>query len=516
MKYGDKKLNQKGFSTLEMLMAMFVLLLALTAVITVSFGNQSMILDSQMNAEALNIAQGLLEKAQADSRKDFNLVNPVAETTEDGFTYRTEVVQKDYFTKLVTAYVDFPEDSGRHGETKLTAIVANFNNAVGGDTCSSVLYPSAEAWRSPEIKDTFDPSDFIDLVADGLGDDYPITDIDAYQSRLYVTANNPAAATSTEPTLFMFDIDTSDGANPKIEPVEDGFADNNEEVESGLNAVVVAEDPASSFDPKEIYAYVASNAGDQLQVIDVGVTPPVMVASVGVAGRAGNSIFYKNGFIYLGLKGSSVSGDNEFYIFDVHHPENPSWVGGSFNLGNSDINAIYVRDRYAYLATADDDNLTVLDISNAASPHRAGEGFTGSGSNNGKSIFMAGDTLYLGRTEGGTELSVLNMNDPEAVPFPLMTSRDNINISVDGLFIKGATQTTAAPEMNGLAFLLTKENFQVFDADQLGVTSTAPVITVDLPNNVNGDNEAVLDCEKDVFFVGSNDGDKGYLYLIAP
>ncbi len=74
---------QKGFSTLEMLLAMSILILVLTAVILVSFGNQAMIIDSQTNAEALNIAQGLLEKAQPDSRKDFNLVNPVATTTTD-------------------------------------------------------------------------------------------------------------------------------------------------------------------------------------------------------------------------------------------------------------------------------------------------------------------------------------------------------------------------------------------------------------------------------------------------
>lgn len=82
MKYRQRK-YQSGFLTLEMLMAMFILILALTAVISVSFGSQSMIVDSRINAEALNIAQSLLKKAQADSRKDFNLVNPINATTTD-------------------------------------------------------------------------------------------------------------------------------------------------------------------------------------------------------------------------------------------------------------------------------------------------------------------------------------------------------------------------------------------------------------------------------------------------
>ncbi len=63
-------------------------------------------------------------------------------------------MQTDYFTKLVTATVEFPEDSGRRGTTVLSAVVTNFNNAVGGDTCSSILLPNAEAWKDPKIKNT--------------------------------------------------------------------------------------------------------------------------------------------------------------------------------------------------------------------------------------------------------------------------------------------------------------------------------------------------------------------------
>ncbi len=83
----QKKHDQSGFSTLEILLAMFIFIMAITAVIGVSFGNQSMIIDGQANTEAINIAQGLMEKAQADARKDFNLVNPVSAATVDRFTY---------------------------------------------------------------------------------------------------------------------------------------------------------------------------------------------------------------------------------------------------------------------------------------------------------------------------------------------------------------------------------------------------------------------------------------------
>jgi len=188
--------NKKGFSTIEILVAMAVLAMCFSAIILISFSGQSMLISSQTNSEAINMAQELLEKAQADARKDFNLVNPVAATTTaDGFTLWVDVEQKDNFTKLVTAYVDFPEDSDRHGNTKLSAIVTNFNNAVGGDTCSSVLLPNAEDWKAPTIQKKF--FDFSGLT--GITDKYSITDIDAYQGKLYVTIGDTVA--STTPTL---------------------------------------------------------------------------------------------------------------------------------------------------------------------------------------------------------------------------------------------------------------------------------------------------------------------------
>ena len=516
MKNNDQKISQKGFSTLEMLIAMFVLLLSLTAVISVSFGNQSLIIDSQTNAEALNIAQGLLEKAQADARKDFNIVNPVAQTeTADGFKYWTEVKQEDgdYFTKLVTAHVEFPEDSGRRGDTELTAVVANFNNAVGGDTCSSVLLPDAAAWKSPEIKNMVTGFDGLAHVSGK----FPITDVDAYKGRLYITVGE--TENEDDPVFFIFDIDKliNDPGHALL-----GSADNATSTISGLNAVAVAEDPATG----NTYAYLANNNDDsQLQVIDV--TDPGDIDTGGFADwelkyagtGKGNSIFYRNGYIYLGL--TSAGGDSEFHIIDTHDPLEASGKDvGQWSSNKHDINAIYVRGRYAYLAIPETDsgkNLIILEISNAASPESVGS--FSDGGNNGKSLFMAGDALYLGRTLGGTELTVLDVGDPASSTLPIMAGRDDINVSVDGVIVRGATQTADDPELSGLAFLLTKRTFQVYGA--AGLVAAAPATataTLSLPNGSdNNKYEASLDCEGNYFFAGSNDYDwNSYISVIAP
>src|SRR3989338_8832276 len=68
-----RKFNQ-GMSTLEILIAFAVVILCVSAVIMVVFGNQSVAVDLVTNNEAIFKGQALLEKARADSREDFTSI----------------------------------------------------------------------------------------------------------------------------------------------------------------------------------------------------------------------------------------------------------------------------------------------------------------------------------------------------------------------------------------------------------------------------------------------------------
>jgi Tfp pilus assembly protein PilV len=509
--------SQKGFSTLEILIAMFLLVLMLTAVVTLSFGNQAMIADSRSNAEALNIAQGLLEKAQADSRKDFNLVNPLAATTTaDNFTYRVDVAQQDNFTKLVTAAVEFPEDSSRHGNILLSTLVTNFNNAVGGDTGNSVLLPDAAHWDVPEQKNIF--SDFSSLT--GVADNYPVTDVDAYRGKLYVTVGKTSAATTS--TFFIFNINDNDPDDPKLEAL--GNVDNDPSRLTGLNAVAVAEDPSTGI----TYAYVASasNINKQLQIIDVSANPPQVVKSVEVVGDAhGNSLFYKNGYIYLGLK--AASGTSEFSIIDVHKPLLAGEVGHwpvAGGLGH-DINSIYVKGNYAYLATADDRNLIILDISNASFPVEIGNfnmQVADGSDNHGKSLAMVGDSLYLGRTKviagtDGAKFYIFNIIDPATTTLSALGSYSGSVQSVDGIIVRGKSEFNMSASLPALAFVLTPVEIKILDVSNpvsISQRGTMPLASGTYGSPVY---EPVFDGEGNYLFIGSTDGSKnGYLSIIVP
>ena len=531
-------MSQSGFSTLEILMAMFILVLALTAVVTVSFGNQSMVADSQANAEALNLAQSLLEKSQADSRKDFNLVNPItAMTTADGFTSRLDVTQTDYFTKLVTASVDYPEDGGRKGNTKLSTLVTNFNNAIGGDTCSSILLPDTQAWKTPNIKNKIDPATGLPItdfsILAGVSGNYAISDVDAYQGKLYVTVgktDNPG-----DPTFFIFNI-----SNP-LSPVLISKIDNALGTADGLSAVAIAEDQINH----KIYAYVANRHGAdfstcsvsdecaQLQVIDVTdpVNPQIVdshklsnVFSATAGFGVGKSIFYKDGYIYLGLTDTGGTGP-EFNILDAHsNHSQPVEIGGvnSYSVGDT-VNSIKVRGKYAYLTTSGSQELITLDIQDpscvvtdpqASASACKPSGPSAWGFNNanydGRSIYLLGDDLYFGTAADDSNPSqfyILDNAGPEnlqinnsVLPRPYVKEIDS---SINGLIVR-----------ENLAFLLTKTNLKIFNAGDASNITDWGNLTLDA--GASDVFEPVMDCEGNDFFVGSNISGHGYLSVIAP
>ncbi len=526
-----KKIRARsGFSTLEMLIAMALVMIALSAVIVVTFGNQTITVDSQMNAEAINKAQELLEQEQAFARKDFRLVNPVAQHVDPSdplFKAQVDVVtQSDFLTKNVTATLSWTGYPNRSQHTTLSSLVTNFNNAAGGDTCDSAIQ-STENWASPVIANA--TTDFGSIIGDTVNT-YPITDVDAYHGKLYVTVGNTTNA--TDPNFFVLSI--ANPATPTLIPNAKVDANPNAAT-GGLNAVAVAIGNTSSF------AYAASayradfstcaNGGGtntscgQFQVIDLSTTPPTVRYSfkvpnaTGLAGQAiGNSIFYLNGYIYLGLTRTATG--PEFHIIDVHNPLAPSEVGywpSSGSLG-ADINSIYVKDGYAYIAhpasATFNEQITVLNVANPASPARV-SGFYSNGASggNGKSVDLVGNTLFLGRTasnlvgpaDGVPEMFMLDATNPASIPSPelgasgLSSSGDSVNEVFTRSF---------------LTFAATNNALRIWRTDTPASISTYG--TIALPVSGSPTVEPSFDCEGNYFYTSSNSAaNKGALSVIT-
>lgn len=487
-----------GFSTLEILLAFAIIILSITAVIGLVFTGQSLAVDSQTNSEALYKAESKLEQARAEASSDFNLLNPIATATEGIYQISLEVNQTDFFTKQITSNVLWQTGLGREQNVRLTSIVTDWQNAQEGNTCSSVL---SGDWQRPKI----DNFDFAGLIG-AAGGTYTISALDAYEGRLYVAVS--ATSSKTDPTFFTFDISKPGSPVLISTPI-----DNDSKVLAGIAGVKVSGN----------YAYVASTSSysrGQLQIINITTNPPVVVKTykipvINAAGAStglGSSIFYKSGFVYLGL--TKTDSENEFNVIDVSDPSNPVIKGG-YNLDNG-VNAIYVKGNYAYLAhpadtaSRNDEQLTVIDVSNPANPVRLSGFYYQDGvGGNGKSLSFIGNNLYFGRTASKIsgpadtipEFYILDASNPADMQksplgsLPLATPE-----SVNGLIIR-----------DYLAFFLSSSQFQVWNiskpSDLEPWTNNLP-----LPGS-----SAAMDCEGNTFYIASNDSNnKGILSIINP
>jgi hypothetical protein len=485
-----------GFSTIEIMIAMMIILLTVSATIFVSFGNQSMGVDSATNAEAININQKTLESMQALARKDFKLVNSSSTTETSGaLTYTKQVTVTtdpfntgDYFTKKVKSVISWPGTYGRTPSVSITSLVTNFENAIGGDTCDSNLSGN---WALPTIKST------LNIVS-------PVTSIDAYKKFLYVTVGS--TANKTDPTLFVFNI--SDPANPLFL----GSVDNaSTSKTNGLSGVRIIEDTINN----KKYALVSNAISAdfttctqsvtcaQLQIFDVtnpssgsfsSQTPiNLKISNTGDGGQAvGNSIFYRNGYVYLGL---TTGGGPEFNIIDVHNPLSPYLVG-TYNVGDG-VNTIYVSGNYAYLGSPNTNELIILDISNPTSPTKVGSYNASTGSGHGKSVYVVGDKLYLGKTTGaGADFHILNNTNPASMLTQFGSGLDvGSYISVNAVIVR-----------DYLTFLLDSNNLQI-----LNTSSPGAITSYSSPVGITSG--SAMDCEGNNIFAGN---DFGNIYTISP
>ncbi len=509
-----------GFITLEIMLALAVMMCTLSAIILLSFGGQSILADNQINTDALSRAEAMLEQAKATARKDFKLLN--ATTTSDSrYASTLAVSSPDFFKKEIAATVSWDSDTPRPQHVTLRELVTDFDNFGNDDTCDSDL---SGDWSHPHVANT--TTDFATLASDPTHT-YSMSDIDAYLGRLYVTADKTTSA--TDPTFFIFDI--SDPTNPHLL----GKLDNAPTISSGgISTIALASSSTGSF------AYVGNGTQSnfstctpgkncaQLQVIDVSSpATPTLVANfeiptstapfvVGSGGKAvPQSIFYKNGYVYLGL--SKTASGPEFNVIDMHDPLHPKWVGG-YAVGYT-INAIVVRNNYAYLAHTTDasagtqEQLTVLDVSDPTHPFRVSGFFDTPGIRNiGKTVTLVGDTLYLGReasqispfapTDTIPEFYILDSTHPTSLPHTALGTTSLATMeSLHNIIVRDT-----------LAFFVTTSQFQIWNIS----SSSRPTFSTSLSLPTTGSTTPSFDCEKNIFYVASNNAsNRGFISIIT-
>ncbi len=515
------ELKNRGFSIIEVVIAMAMAIVVISGVVIASggFGStlrgyQSTILRGQTDAEALTQAEKLLEYMQSLGRQDFNLVNPIATSTAD-HTFFGSVdtrLQSDLLTKLVTATVSWRTDYGATSTTKLSTLVTNLDNVTSPSSCDSSL---SGTWSTAQIATATE-------VGPPTVSGNPVTDIADFNKTLYITTSNTRGHNDD---FYIYNFST----NP-LSPTFVSSLDTNG-VTPGVNSVAIASTSSN------VYAFVSNGNGAnwntcsagpscaQLQVIDVTNTgTPIIVKNykipsavvpfvLGSGGQAvPNIIVYKNGYLYVGL--SKTSSGPEFVILDVGGggggatPLNPVYRG-SYAIGRG-VNNIFIKNNYAYLATTDNAReLIILDVTAGTNPTFVASYNTAgaSGFGAGNSVTGVGAKIYLGRNyvAGAPEFYAFDVTNP-ATPLSLGTFDPGVSPnteSINGIMVR-----------DSLAFVVMTHFFQIWNIRNPAAISL--VKTIDLGGiGVNG---IASSCDGNYMFLGSyrTADDKGLLYTVYP
>jgi Tfp pilus assembly protein PilV len=463
-----KNQNKKGVATIELLIAFAILLINITGILLLTSGQQSLAVDAETNAEALAMAQRQIEDIKSTAKLDFNLINP-SSSMEDIYVKQLEVKQIDLFTKEVVSAVNWLVEHNRNQVVSLTTRITNPQALDGGDTCSSIL--DEEDWTAPKLLGDVD-----------IGQNNGATDVDIFMGKAFATAN---ASAVNKHDFYIVDV-----VNPSLSPLPILGSIN---TGPGLEAVHVSKN----------YAYVANTSiNGQLQIIDLtNLSNPVLVSTLqltnvtGSGGQAlGSAIFYSDGMVYLGLTKTATG--PEFNIIDVANPSAPVWRGG-FSIGHG-INAIYVKNDLAYIASPHNQELIVLDVNDPTTPSMIGNIDLPDNSANGSSIAVVGHTLFLGRTKGASaatkELQLLDITNPANL---VAIGAADVHATINAIAIR-----------DNLVFMVTNDpnlGFQVWNLDTM---------TLHGSKNIQQTSTGGMDCEGGYIYVAQRSNKA--LQIIGP
>jgi hypothetical protein len=446
--------GRRGQTTLEVIIALTILTIALTSAVLVVTSGQSLSVDSEEGSQALRLAQKNIESSVSSAKADFFAL--ASSTSVQGeFTKTVIVTNIDANTKQVVSRVAWSTDPLRTQNVELTTLVTNWQTVqdTGGDTGGS---GASGNWCNPRTYGTVN-----------LGAGESATGLDVVSSTVYMTAT---ASSPSKADFFI--VNVSDPQNPAIiSSIDTG---------PGLNALDTTAD----------YAYVANNkTSKQFQVIDISnKASPVVVSSTTLPGisQEAISIFYYNHKVYIGAqKGTGP----EFHVFDVSVPASPVALG-SFEIG-ANVTSISVRSSTAYVAVSTADGGTGLELLNVSNPASISQISSLNTNEESLGLYLVGRKLYLGAEEGdNTEFSILDITTSTSIQ---TLGTKNIGADVNAVMVR-----------NNYAFLATSDSnkeLQVYDiSDPSNIT---PCATFNFPNFATS-----IDFENNLAYIAvrSNDG----------
>lgn len=395
------KLNNKGFSTIEPLIALALFAMIISSVLATAFASQILTTHTENRLVALTLAQTKLEEVKNELESNW-FADILLTTQQDIFTITTNIEDTDDYTKQITINTTWSE-SQNNKNLSIYTIITDWKSASLASPCQTKI----KNWANPQIISTTD-----------IGSDNPTTAISIKNNFLYLSTDS---ATQNKPDFYIYDI--TDPVIPKLlSSLNTG---------PGVSSFAIAGD----------YAYLGNQSiNGQLEVIDIkNKSQPILMKTYKLPGvytdgtTIANTLIYDHGKIFLGTAKSQIS---ELHIIDVTSPLSPKEVG-NFEV-NAGINALNIKGQNIYIASPASEEIKVVNFANLPSVSQVAGYDAPGGSGNGKALFRKINTLFMGRTLGGKELNSLDVSSINPALLGSEDTQSSINSitgSEDALFL---------------------------------------------------------------------------------
>lgn len=379
--------KKSGQSTLELIIALAIIAMTMSAIIALFFGGQSLLVDTRNAHEGGYRARQALEEARSLARTDFSALQSTS-TTIDGYTIETIVEPIGVTIKKVTSRTSWQTDPIRVQTLELVAYLTDWRNVLPPiDPDDSGGGGLLGDWKNPQT--------LLSITITPGGNQ--ATDVDVIGSYAYVTSEHSSSGSSD---FWIIDVSSPTTTKPN-------------RVMSSLNTGPGLQ----AIDATAGHAFVANlDTTRQLQIINIAnPAAPFLIASStmpGVSGpnAKGVSVFYAPPYVLVGL--GQATGP-ELHVVDVGILgtfSNPVHVG-SLEIGSAVNKIITSQDKTkAYLATSDqNEELKIISLVNPSAPQKV-EGFNMAGTSPANTIYHMNDVLYVGRSSPASTLSAFQIS----------------------------------------------------------------------------------------------------------
>ena len=402
--------NTSGLSVIEIIIALALLITIIVGAVETNISSQYWLVTARIETEAVYKAKAYIEATRAFSEDDFQSASSTAigksYVVGDSADFLCTLGSLCYFVQnnvtdisSCSKYVDIDVSwrmSIRYPTTSVVipTYLTNYSEIIrkGGD-CSITLPLGDWLHTAPTVVG----SQIVPPVFSSA--------VDVFQSKIYVIS-------STSPQLRIYSVPSAVGLNPILIGTSSVY-------NKRLNGLDVAKDMYTG----RVYAYLAQHSStSQLAIVDV--TDPVHPVPIlertlsGVVGSAsfpqGWRVFVYGNRLYVTTRETAGP---ELHVFDITVPSVAYEIITAAVSLNRTVNDMVVREQVIggvkrqdlFLAASSDlKELSIYDVTSNVSSEVAS--FNLPGSEDASSIFLNGNSLYLGRKSGsGPELFVFDI-----------------------------------------------------------------------------------------------------------